>query len=207
MSISSSNSGNKDSSNSCESNICIKLLNSVLEKSSDVHKLIDSIEGLGCKLPEDFFNCVYACYWDTCCSNDLIKKKLCFIIACRKCNRSDMSGGFSVVDKGDNGRYLSKDYKPKVDSMIEKLVNLDWKVFAALDCSMWRKYRGERHLHSHSDPWVGKDIVFYHHDTNWISSFCASRSMHMIRADLTWMLRTAPSMRARRSCSAYCGNI
>ena len=29
-----------------------------------------------------------------------------------------MSGGFSVVDKGDNGRYLSKDYKPKVDSMI-----------------------------------------------------------------------------------------
>ena len=47
-----------------------------------------------------------------------------------------MSGGFSVVDKGDNGRYLSKDYKPKVDSMIEKLVNLDWKVFAALDCSM-----------------------------------------------------------------------
>ena len=58
----SSNSGNKDSSNSCESNICIKLLNSVLEKSSDVHKLIDSIEGLGCKLPKDFFNCVYACY-------------------------------------------------------------------------------------------------------------------------------------------------
>ena len=134
-------------------------------------------------------------------------KNLCFIIACRKCNRSDMSGGFSVVDKGDNGRNLSKDYKPKVDSMIEKLVNLDWKVFAALDCSMWRKYRGERHLHSHSNPWVGKDIVFYHHDTNWISSFCASRSMHMIRADLTWMLRTAPSMRARRSCSAYCGNI
>ena len=55
--------GDNHDPNNQESKICIKLLNSVLEKSSEVHKLIDSIESLGCALPTDFFNCMYAWYF------------------------------------------------------------------------------------------------------------------------------------------------
>ncbi len=66
---------------------CTSRLKTVLEKNERVHKLIDAIEGLGCKVPSDFFSC-------------------------RPCE-DKVSGGF-VVDSGSSHQITATPYKPKI---------------------------------------------------------------------------------------------
>ena len=50
-----------------DSKFCINMLESLLGYDKNVHKLIDSIEELGCDLPKSgFFNCMYCTLYSLC---------------------------------------------------------------------------------------------------------------------------------------------
>ena len=66
-----------------------------------------------------------------------------------------MSGGFNVVDKGDKGLNLTKDYKPKVIYLLSTYLWMKVSFCVTLDYSVRRKHLGKGHLYSHSDSWAG----------------------------------------------------
>ena len=96
-----------------DSKFCINMLESLLGYDKNVHKLIDSIEELGCDLPKSgFFNCMYIVH-----SMYSLPRKDFRNALYRKCERSDLSGGFNIVDYGnDSSRKTPENYKPKVST-------------------------------------------------------------------------------------------
>ena len=77
-----STSSHPISSESGDRDKCIYFIKSTLNYNKEARKLVDSIEDLGCKLPTDFF-------------------------ICRTCEKSNISGGFSIPIK-------DKVYKPQI---------------------------------------------------------------------------------------------
>ena len=88
------NSTDKSKSIATEHTKCVALQAHVLEKDEEVHKMIDSIEALGCKLPPNFFTC-------------------------RKCTL-DITGGFKVESSSSStssSGTTTPNYIPKVPTV------------------------------------------------------------------------------------------
>jgi len=86
-----STSSHPISSETADRDKCIDFIKSTLNYNKEARKLVDSIEDLGCKLPKDFF-------------------------ICRTCEKSNISGGFSIPIKG-------KFYKPQIIVCEDKKLN------------------------------------------------------------------------------------
>jgi inner membrane protease ATP23 len=62
--------------NKQEQELCLQLVSDTLKYNKTAQKLVDSIQGLGCKIPSNFF-------------------------VCRSCDSAEISGGFSIPVKGE----------------------------------------------------------------------------------------------------------
>jgi inner membrane protease ATP23 len=105
---------------------CLKRLGGTVEHNMVVHKLMDSIVNLGCKLPEEF-------------------------LSCRKCG-PHMSGGFLLPQQGKEDSYVPKvvlcnndniDFISFNNTIIHELIHaydacrakVDWKNCSHIACT------------------------------------------------------------------------
>jgi len=90
--------------------ICQNVLEKVMLRNPKIHKLVDAIEELGCKLPSNFISCRLATF-----DKHYTKKPNYYkgLFPFRSCGDGEISGGFIVASTEDG-----KKYEPKVTFLL-----------------------------------------------------------------------------------------